>query len=170
MKRLIVYWIKIDSFILFLVKLFNMDQNAEIRVAMIGPAGVGKTEILRRLSGQPFRPAYHPTLWSETWTVDLPGRRFIVTEYSGQEQLRYVPKAELDAISAYIVVTTKSRLNTRSAKKLASKMPDNIPHCIVFNKSDLSGTTDNRCCSAKTMENLEAPFYFIADYYANQGV
>jgi GTPase SAR1 family protein len=144
-----------------------MDKNAEIRVAMIGPAGVGKTEILRRLSGNLFRPAYHPTSATETWTVEFTGRRFIVTEYSGQEQLRDVPQAELDAISAYIVVTTKRKLDTRSAKILAARMPVNIPHCIVFNKSDLSGMTDDDCCSAKTMENLEAPFYFIANYYTN---
>lgn len=139
-----------------------MDQNntREIHVAMIGPAGVGKTEILRRLSGQPFRSSYHPTQGTQLWTIDFPGKRFLVTEYSGQEQ---IPQAELDAISAYIVVTTLTPLNIRLAKALAAKMPQNIPHCTVFNKADLSGLVDNRCCSAKTMENVESPFYFIGE-------
>lgn len=157
-------WNKIDSFPVLSYKLFNMDQNNVIRVAMIGPACVGKTEILRRLSGQRFRAAYFPTMGSETWSVELPGCRFLVTEYSGQEQLRYVPQAELDAISAYIVVTTNSRVLTRAAKKLAKKMPDNIPHCTVINGYDIP---EHMCCDAKNMTNLEAPFYFIAHWYEN---
>ena len=144
-----------------------MDQNNLIRVAMIGPSGTGKTEILRRLRGNPFRDAYLPTVGSETWNVDFPNVRFLVTEYSGQEQLRDVPQSELDAISAYIVVTTKCPLDMRDANRLAAKMPDNIPHCTVVNKSDLSGTSDHDGCSAKTMENLESPFYYIARFYIN---
>jgi GTPase SAR1 family protein len=138
-----------------------MDQNNLFRVAMIGPAGVGKTEILRRLSGQPFRPAYHPTHGTQTWNVDFPEIRFIVTEYSGQEMLRNVTQAELNSFSAYILVTTHSPLDIRLAKALAAKIPNNIPYCTVYNKTDLYDTTFNVCCSAKNMDNLEAPFYCI---------
>jgi GTPase SAR1 family protein len=119
----------------------------EIRVAMIGPGGAGKTEILRRLSCEPFRPSYHPTYGSEIWTIDLQGFRFIVTEYSGQEQLRYVSREELDAIQNYIVVTTESPVDLRSSEKLAKKMPENIPSCWVVNKIDF---------------NLQEPFMRIA--------
>jgi GTPase SAR1 family protein len=134
----------------------------EIRVAMIGPGGAGKTEILRRLSGEPFRPSYHPTHGSEIWAIDLQGIRFIVTEYSGQEQLRYVPKEELDAIQNYIMVTTESPVDLRSSEKLARKMPENIPSCWVVNKIDVKGTTHDLGCSAKRNFNLQEPFMRIA--------
>ena len=139
-----------------------MQSNNEIRVAMIGPDGAGKTEILRRLSGESFRPSYHPTYGSEIWTIDLQGIRFIVTEYSGQEELRYVSQEELDAIQNYIVVTTESQLDLRSSKKLAKKMPENIPSCLVVNKIDVKGTTHDLGCSARRNFNLQEPFMRIA--------
>jgi small GTP-binding protein len=139
--------------------------NNGIRVAMIGPGGVGKTEILRRLSGQPFRPAYHPTHGSETWDLLVDGIRFIVTEYSGQEQLRNVPQEELDAIEAYIVVATESSVDMRAARKLQKKMPDNIPHCLVVNKIDVKGSFQPFICTAKGDFGLRHIFLHIASFY-----
>jgi hypothetical protein len=137
----------------------------EIRVAMIGPDGVGKTEILRRLSGENFRPAYHPTIGSQVWNIDLGDFRFIVTEYSGQEQLRYVPKEELDAIQNYIVVATESPTVLRAARRLQKKMPDNIPHCFVVNKIDVRGSFSPFVCSAKSDFGLRHIFHHIAAFY-----
>jgi GTPase SAR1 family protein len=40
-----------------------------IRVAMIGPAGVGKTSILRRIGGVGFEPRYLPTVGTQMYLV-----------------------------------------------------------------------------------------------------
>ena len=146
-----------------------MNNNMEIRVAMIGPQGVGKTEILRRLSNQNFRPAYHPTVRSEVWTIDVQGIRFIVTEYSGQEIYWSVPQEELDAITACIMVTSGSRRDIAITAKLTEKIPNNIPFCLVANKTDVypNPNPNNIVCCAKTNHNLEAPFMHIAEYYIN---
>jgi GTPase SAR1 family protein len=135
-----------------------------IRVALIGTDGSGKTEIMRRLSGEAFRPAYYPTWGTETWNVTIENLSFIVTEYSGQEQLLNVPQEELDAITAYILVTVDTRLGIRSGRRLQAKLPD-VPHCVVMNKTDVYPTNHAFKCCAKTNDNLDAPFLRIAQLY-----
>ena len=132
-----------------------------IRVAMIGPAGVGKTTILSRIGGVGFEPRYLPTVGTQMYQLDLPGVHFEVTEYAGQEQFRGIPQAELDAITSYIVVTTASKINSIAASRLMRRMPENIPHCVVVNKSDLGRGN----CSVRRNENLLAPFREIASHF-----
>lgn len=139
----------------------------EIHVAMIGAGAVGKTEILRRLSGESFRPTYHPTDGSELWTLDLEGTRFIVKEYSGRSRLRDVPQEELDSITAYIIVTTELPLDKRVGRELQKKMPNNIPYCVVVNKIDVVQSNHDLKCCAKQNITLSAPFLRIADYFLN---
>ncbi len=130
-----------------------------IRVAMIGPGGVGKSSILRRIGGQPFDPLYFPTEGREFHVLDFPGVRFEITEYAGQEQFRGIPQQELDAITSYIVVTTPSKSDSMCAQKLMRRLPDNIPYSVVVNKSELGKAELNRIsCSAKKNDNLLDPF------------
>jgi GTPase SAR1 family protein len=130
-----------------------------IRVAMIGPGGVGKTSMLRRMGGTPFDPRYFPTEGREYHVLEFPGIRFEITEYAGQEQFRGIPKEELDAITSYIVVTSPSKRDKWIGQKLMRRLPDNIPYSVVVNKSDL-GVVDQTqtICSARQNENLLAPF------------
>ena len=142
----------------------------EIRVALLGTGGVGKSEMIRCLCyGEPFVPTYHPTFGSETHYLDLDDVRFVITEYSGQEQLRYVPQEELDSITAYILVSQPSRAHRHAMKVLKKRLPDNIPHCTVMNKSDIYARPDPKhmWCSAKTGANLLDPFRYIANHYVN---
>jgi GTPase SAR1 family protein len=130
-----------------------------IRVAMIGPGGVGKSSILRRIGGAQFDPRYFPTEGKELHVLDLPGVRFEITEYSGQEQFRGIPQEELQAITAYIVVTTPSKQNTLIGQKLMRRLPDNIPYSVVVNKSELGEMDQTQTtCSARQNDNLLAPF------------
>jgi len=130
-----------------------------IQVALIGPGGVGKSSIVRRLGGTPFEPRYFPTEGKEYHVLDFPGVRFEITEYAGQEQFRGIPQEELDAITAYIVVTTPSKTDSTTAQKLMRRLPDKIPYSVVVNKSELGQVEHTRItCSARQNDNLLAPF------------
>lgn len=129
-----------------------------IRVALIGPGGVGKSSMLRRLRGEPFDPRYIPTEGKEYHVVQFPGVRFEVTEYAGQEQFRGIPQ-EFDA---YIVVATASKRDLKGARKLMRRMPKDLPYSFVVNKSDVRRLQSRVCCSAKHQDNLLAPFQDIA--------
>jgi GTPase SAR1 family protein len=124
----------------------------KIRVALIGPAGVGKTTWIRRLS-EPFEPRYFPTEGKELHVVEIPGIQFLVTEYAGQEQFRGIPQEELDAITAYIVMTASKR-DLKCARKLMRRMPKHIPYSFVRQDQDLFSVKDH--------VNLLAPFQDIA--------
>jgi small GTP-binding protein len=132
-----------------------------IRVALIGPGGVGKTEIMRRIVGADFRAAYVPTHGSQMWVVTIENIQFIVTDYSGQEQLRYVPQEELDAIESYILVMTESDTVAREAMRIQAKMPS-VPYCVVVNKTDVCPSNYEIQCCAKTNTKLTEPFIEIA--------
>jgi GTPase SAR1 family protein len=134
-----------------------------IRVAMIGPSGVGKSSLVRRIGGAPFDPRYVQTEGKEYHVLDFPGIRFEITEYAGKEQFRGISQEELDAIRAYIVVTTPSKRDSLGAQKMIRFMPENIPYSIIVNKSELGQVEQNRTtCSVKRNDNLLAPFRDIA--------
>ena len=136
-----------------------------IRVALVGPGGSGKTEIMRRLLGESFRPAYYPSEDQTEHILDFAGYRFIVTEYSGQY---YRSAQDFQDVSAYILVSTSSRVDRRYAHSLQKIMPQNIPFCIMVNKSDIDATTQENMCSAKRNENLDYPFHAIANQILSQ--
>ena len=129
-----------------------------IRVALIGPGGVGKSSMLRRLGGVPFDPRYFPTEGKEYHVVELPGVRFEVTEYAGQEQFRGITQEH----DAYIVVATASKIDLKGARKLMRRMPKDLPYSFIVNKSDVRRLQSRACCSVKDNDNLLAPFQDIA--------
>jgi hypothetical protein len=129
----------------------------EVHLALVGAAGTGKTEILRRLQGEDFRAAYVPTD-RDTVVFDLGEYRFVVTEYSGQ---RFYTAADFQDVTAYILVTTDKRTDLRYGRSLQRLMPDNLPFSRMENKSDLSVRALPDSCSAKRKENLEEAFLSI---------
>jgi len=132
-----------------------------IHVAMVGAAGSGKTEILRRLQGCPFRAAYHPTD-QDTVTLEFPEYLFVVTEYSGQ---RFYHRDTFKDVTAYILVSTERRLDRRYAKSIHALMPENVPFIHIENKSDLSvrpPAPGTFACSAKQFLGLTFAFNDLA--------
>lgn len=161
-------FIKIDVILLNQPELYNMSNSKpEIRVAVLGTGGVGKSEMIRRLCYRtPFSPTYFPTEGRETHILELDDVRFVITEYSGQEQLRH---QELADITSYIIVSQPSRAHRQAEKEMKKRLPDNIPCCTVMSKSDIYARPDPRhmWCSAKTETNLLDPFRYIANHYVN---
>lgn len=133
-----------------------MDNNSvkSFKIALIGAGGVGKTSLIRRLGGEPYEPRYFPTLGYKLYVVDMPGVRWYIKEYAGQERYQTVYDTDFDAVLA---VTTASKTDTKIVLEMLRKLPG-IPYCMVENKSDVKVTNHNMCCSAKTQQNLDAPF------------
>ena len=138
-----------------------MENNKpEIHVAMVGAGGCGKTEILRRLQGYPFRAAYYPT-GEETVTVEFPDYNFVVTEYSG----RYYSQEVFKDVTAYLLVSTERQADKRYADSVQALMPDNIPFAKIETKSDISSRVappGTFVCSAKRFTGLTFAFNDIA--------
>jgi GTPase SAR1 family protein len=135
-----------------------------IRVALIGPSGSGKSGLVHRLCGQPFEPRYFPTYGGENSVLNLPGFRFEITEFGGQERYSTSPQG----YDAYIIVTTSSKLDCNIALKMQDKLPDNIPNCVVLNTRDNQISLPNvMTCSVKRNQNLLEPFRVIAAYFSN---
>jgi len=140
-----------------------MNNLKEIRVAMVGSSGSGKSAILERLQGRPFTPVYRPSQEITVYEVDVGEYRFIVSEYPGT---RFYQE-DFANVSAYIlVVDSPSRLSRNYGRTLEAVMPDNIPSAKMLNKSELSSLPlmpDS--CSAKNKTNLERAFLSIAQMY-----
>lgn len=137
-----------------------MNNLTEIRVAMVGSSGSGKSAILERLQGRPFTPVYRPSQEITVYEVDLGEYRFIVSEYPGT---RFYQAEDFADVTAYILVVDPSRLSRNYGNTLQAVMPDNIPWAKMENKSELSSlplTPDS--CSAKNKTNLERAFLSIA--------
>ncbi len=115
----------------------------EIKVAMIGPPGSGKTEILRRLSGKDFREEYYPTTENTDYVLDFPGVRFIVTdcveEFPGMEKI-------------WKIVVIESEEEREGEKE-----------CVIMSKREYHPRYVT--CDAKKNINLRAPFQYIASQY-----
>lgn len=138
----------------------SMNNLTEIRVAMVGSSGSGKSAILERLQGRPFTPVYRPSQEITVYEVDLGEYRFIVSEYPGT---RFYQAEDFADVTAYILVVDPSRLSRHYGNTLQAVMPDNIPCAKMENKSELSSlplTPDS--CSAKNKTNLERAFLSIA--------
>jgi GTPase SAR1 family protein len=133
-----------------------------IRVALIGPSGCGKTGIVHRLGGQPFEPRYFPTYGGEISVLNLPGFQFEITEFGGQERYSVTPQD----FDAYMIVSS-SKMDYKIACEMRDKLPDNVPHCIVMNKCDVSIVSNVMSCSVKRNHNLLEPFRIIAAYFSN---
>ncbi len=137
----------------------SMNNLREIRMAMVGPSGSGKSVLLGRLQGRPFTPLYVSTDGTHEWVIDLDEYRFIVTEYCGT---RFYEAADFAEVTAYIVVDTPSYISRRYAEGLQRLMPDNIPSAKIVNKSDLYSIPLPEWSSAKNNTNLETAFRSIA--------
>lgn len=144
-----------------------MNNQYEIRVAMVGSGGSGKSEILRRLQGHVFSPLYIPTSDTKEWVIDLGEYRFIVTEYRGTTFYQAEDFADVTAV--IVVVDSGSSLSRRYPRTLETILPDNIPLARMMNKSDISSLPlTPESCSAKKKTNLETAFLSIAQQIYGQ--
>ena len=142
-----------------------MTNPYEIRIAMVGSGGSGKSEILRRLQGQVFSPLYLPSNDTTEWVIDLDEYRFMVTEYRGTTFYKAEDFADVTAV--IVVIDGGSSLSRRYARTLEKLLPHSIPMARMVNKSDISSLPITpESCSAKKKANLETAFLSIAQTYA----
>jgi len=125
----------------------------KLRVAIIGPLGVGKSSILRRLKdpSSSFIHQYHPTKKPILCKLNFTEIQFDITEYVG---------LDFPEVDAYLVVTTASMMD--ATQPFLDKIPPSIPYCLVINKSELAYLPNQINCSAKKEINLFTPLRILA--------
>ena len=125
----------------------NEDEEKEIKVILLGEAGVGKTNLINRATGQDFNP-FSKTTGSSSFSkiiVNVRNKNFEINLWDtiGQEQFRQLTKLFYNnskiVIFVYDITSKKSfnELKNYWVKDIESKLGNNIIKGLIANKSDL---------------------------------
>jgi hypothetical protein len=137
------------------------------KVAVLGPAGVGKSSLYRRLKGQPFNSIHVPTRGADKLTrftvkYTLPDGKLFKVTFKGcisvggdTEECRHWPTACMDADVIFYMVTIQQLINREYepgslihdhmkwlAGELANMKPSARMHLLV-NKIDTELSSDS---------------------------
>lgn len=61
--------------------------NMPKKVSLIGPCGVGKTNMIRKILGLEFEKKYYPTTFVSTCEITIEGKKLEVYDFAGQEPI-----------------------------------------------------------------------------------
>ena len=125
----------------------NEDEEKEIKVILLGEAGVGKTNLINRATGQDFNP-FSKTTGSSSFSkmiVNVRNQNFEINLWDtiGQEQFRQLTKLFYNnskiVIFVYDITSHKSidELKNYWVKDIESKLGNDIIKGVVANKIDL---------------------------------
>ena len=125
----------------------NEDEEKEIKVILLGEAGVGKTNLINRATGQDFNP-FSKTTGSSSFSkmiVNVRNKNFEINLWDtiGQEQFRQLTKLFYNnskiVIFVYDITSHKSidELKNYWVKDIESKLGNDIIKGVVANKIDL---------------------------------
>ena len=125
----------------------NEDEEKEIKVILLGEAGVGKTNLINRATGQDFNP-FSKTTGSSSFSkmiVNVRNKNFEINLWDtiGQEQFRQLTKLFYNnskiVIFVYDITNHKSidELKNYWVKDIESKLGNDIIKGVVANKIDL---------------------------------
>ena len=125
----------------------NEDEEKEIKVILLGEAGVGKTNLINRATGQDFNP-FSKTTGSSSFSkmiVNVRNNNFEINLWDtiGQEQFRQLTKLFYNnskiVIFVYDITSHKSidELKNYWVKDIESKLGNDIIKGVVANKIDL---------------------------------
>jgi small GTP-binding protein len=125
----------------------NEDEENEIKVILLGEAGVGKTNLINRATGQDFNP-FSKTTGSSSFSkmiVNVRNKNFEINLWDtiGQEQFRQLTKLFYNnskiVIFVYDITSHKSidELKNYWVKDIESKLGNDIIKGVVANKIDL---------------------------------
>ena len=125
----------------------NEDEEKEIKVILLGEAGVGKTNLINRATGQDFNPLSKTTGSSSfsKMIVNVRNNNFEINLWDtiGQEQFRQLTKLFYNnskiVIFVYDITSHKTidELKNYWVKDIESKLGNDIIKGVVANKIDL---------------------------------
>lgn len=117
-----------------------------VKIALIGDGGVGKTSIRRRYLGQGFPSTYLETIGADfSWklvTVDDYDINYQIWDLAGQERYNRIREIYYIGVQALLIVYSVIRLESLDniknwVKEVAKNGVEDIPIVLIGNKMDL---------------------------------
>lgn len=117
---------------------FNTNKNMPHYIQLFGSGGVGKTALVRALTGQPFEKRYLPTTQEEY--ITLPSGDVII-DTPGQ----YILEIAVSPRATFGLILYDDRKQTKAEANQYARMCQSagIPYKILRNKSDIDNDPNN---------------------------
>ena len=133
------------------------DQDKEVKLALVGLDGAGKTTIINKLIDEEFRHETTPTIGIDTKELRLRNISIKVFDLAGQENMRNVWKYYFSSTEGIIFVVDSQRhdrlpeVREELSLCLQDETGSKVPILIYANKQDLEGAMD----ANKLIEELD---------------
>jgi small GTP-binding protein len=110
------------------------------KVAFIGAPMVGKTTLIRLLTGESLPKEYQPTIGLDFGKIVLGQHEFSLWDLAGQEQFAFLWEMFLKGTKLIFAVTDSTEQNVLLTKKIVEKTKKCCQKLIcIANKQDLPG-------------------------------
>ena len=114
--------------------------NKVKKVAVMGLPGVGKSTLVKLLSGQSLPQDYVPTVGLDFGNVQIGEYKISLWDLGGQEQFRFMYDTFLPGTNAILVVTDSTKDGVLKTKALVDQYKSSVDNFIIIaNKQDLPG-------------------------------
>ncbi|MFX1294687.1 MAG: ADP-ribosylation factor-like protein [Promethearchaeota archaeon] len=110
------------------------------KVAVIGLPGVGKSTLVKMLSGQNIPSDYIPTVALDFGNVQIGSFKISLWDLGGQDQFRFLYDSFLPGTHTILIVTDSTLAGVQKTKVLVDKYKNSVPNFVIIaNKQDLPG-------------------------------
>ncbi len=113
--------------------------NKVKKVAVMGLPGVGKSTLIKLLSGQSLPQDYIPTIGLDFGNAQIGDYKVSFWDFAGQEQFRFLYDTFLPGTSTILVVTDSTKEGVLKTKVLVDKYKSSGSIVVIANKQDLPG-------------------------------
>ena len=145
------------------------------KIMLVGMAGVGKTQYIRRCMGNKFEEKYIPTLSHYIYivrcTTDIGNIiEFEVWDLAGQEMYDNNRREFYENSVGCIVMIDETKISHKIIHKISHGEYNKLPTIFVANKSDIKkniGSGIDVFMSVKHNINIELPLLFLARKISN---
>ncbi|MHA1595476.1 MAG: ADP-ribosylation factor-like protein [Candidatus Baldrarchaeia archaeon] len=128
-----------------------------VKVSFVGLPGVGKTTIIKLLTGAPPPLEYRPTIGFDLGKISFGEHEVSLFDLAGHERFRTLWPQILKGSTLVILVTDSTPVNVLQSKKILEELKkiDGYRVIAIANKQDLPGAMKPN----RVQDLLEVPTY-----------